>query len=225
MRPGTQWMERKRLESHCHVESLMSCQMLPPKLLRRWESSLDMRGRNKIEYMHTLEDGYELVDLVVTQTLVLHVMEAPGDILVFLPGQQEIETFDHSLKQIIIAHGHTQLITCPISAEVLEPTPQGVRKVVLATSPAEISWLMLNSIQYFIDSGLCKMKSYDLMAGKELDRMSPVSKAEATQRAELGLAGSTCYRLYTNNFYEGLQENTTPEVLRRNLVNVVLVLN
>ncbi|TQD83857.1 hypothetical protein C1H46_030617 [Malus baccata] len=43
MRPGTQWMERKRLESHCHVDSLMSCQMLPPKLLRRWESSLDMR--------------------------------------------------------------------------------------------------------------------------------------------------------------------------------------
>lgn len=29
--------------------------------------------------------------------------------------------------------------------------------------------------------------------------------------------------MYTNNFYEGLQENT-PEVQRRNLVNVVLVL-
>ncbi|KAM1701166.1 hypothetical protein FF1_026560 [Malus domestica] len=143
--------------------------------------------------MHTMEDGYDSVDLVVTQTLVLHVTEL--------------------------------LITCPISAEVLEPTPRGVRKAVLATSPAEISWLMLNSIQYFIDSGLCKMKSYDLMAGKELDRVSPVSKAEATQRAELALAGSTCYRLYTNNFYEGLQENTTPEVQRRNLGNVVLVLN
>ncbi|KAM1173945.1 hypothetical protein ACFX13_027218 [Malus domestica] len=88
--------------------------------------------------MHTMEDGYDSVDLVVTQTLVLHVTEL--------------------------------LITCPISAEVLEPTPRGVRKAVLATSPAEISWLMLNSIQYFIDSGLCKMKSYDLMAGKELDR-------------------------------------------------------
>lgn len=83
---------------------------------------------------------------------------------------------------------------------------------------------MLNSIQYVIDSGLCKMKSYDPMAEKELDLVSPISKAEATQRAELALAGSTCCRLYTNNFYEGLQERTTPEVQRRNLVNVVLVL-
>lgn len=59
-------------------------------------------GRNQIHYMHTMEDGYDLVDLVVTQTLVFHVTEAPGDILVFLPGQQEIESFDHSLKQITI---------------------------------------------------------------------------------------------------------------------------
>lgn len=72
------------------------------------------RGCNQIQYMHTMEDGYDLVDLVVTQTMVLPVTEAPGDILIFLPGQQEIETFDHSLKQIMIARGHTQLITCPI---------------------------------------------------------------------------------------------------------------
>ncbi|KAM1501620.1 hypothetical protein ACFXTH_026636 [Malus domestica] len=185
-----------------------------PDVAAKVAEEMGVQLGHEIQYMHTLEDGYELVDLVVTQTLVLHVMEAPGDILVFLPAQQEIETFDHSLKQIIIAHGHTQLITCPISAEVLEPTPQGVRKVVLATSPAEISWLMLNSIQYFIDSGLCKMKSYDLMAGKELDRMSPVSKAEATQRAELGLAGSTCYRY-------GFVDPPAPEALAQALQQLI----
>lgn len=60
----------------------------------------------------------------------------------------------------------------------------------------------------------------------EVLSVNPVSKAQARQRA--GRAGreaaGTCYRLYTEPTFTGLEENTVPEILRCNLSNIVLQL-
>lgn len=57
-------------------------------------------------------------------------------------------------------------------------------------------------------------------------RVQPVSKAQARQR--LGRAGrecsGTCYRLYTEDQFDKLQEMTTPEIQRCNLASVLLQL-
>ncbi|CAB4288168.1 unnamed protein product [Prunus armeniaca] len=152
------------------------------------------RLRNLISHMKKMEEG--LVNQAVARTLEIHVTQSrltqqPGDILVFLPVQQEIEGVDQMLRQLTKACGHGQLIICPIiHAQALEPTPQGAGKVVLATSVAETSLLILTGIHYVIDSGFCIMKSYHPTAGVESALLSPISKALAVQRAEQ--AGSMC---------------------------------
>ncbi|KAI8922524.1 P-loop containing nucleoside triphosphate hydrolase protein [Powellomyces hirtus] len=56
--------------------------------------------------------------------------------------------------------------------------------------------------------------------------VQPISKASAQQRS--GRAGREapgfCYRLYTQAAYEGLSEETEPEIMRCNLASVVLML-
>ncbi|PQQ04642.1 pre-mRNA-splicing factor ATP-dependent RNA helicase DEAH1-like isoform X1 [Prunus yedoensis var. nudiflora] len=67
------------------------------------------------------------LEIHVTQ---LRLTQQPGDILVFLPGQQEIEAVDQMLRQLRKARGHGKLIICHIiHAQALEPTPQGAREI------------------------------------------------------------------------------------------------
>ena len=88
----------------------------------------------------------------------------------FLTGQEEIETVDEILKHRTRGLGTKilELIICPIyanlptelQAKIFEPTPEGARKVVLATNIAETS-LTIDGIKYVIDPGFCKIKSYN----------------------------------------------------------------
>ncbi|CAN1305666.1 Pre-mRNA-splicing factor ATP-dependent RNA helicase DEAH1 [Linum perenne] len=166
----------------------------------------------------------------------IHYTRSPGDILVFFTGQEEIETAEETLKHRTKGLGTkiAELIICPIyanlptelQAKIFEPTPEGARKVVLATNIAETS-LTIDGIKYVIDPGFCKMKSYNPRTGMESLLVTPISKASANQRA--GRSGRTgpgkCFRLYTAyNFHHDLDENTIPEIQRTNLASVVLSL-
>ncbi|KAF8691662.1 hypothetical protein HU200_040045 [Digitaria exilis] len=166
----------------------------------------------------------------------IHVTQPPGDILVFLTEQEEIDTVDEILKHRTRGLGTkiSELIICPIyanlptelQAKIFEPTPEGARKVVLATNIAETS-LTIDVIKYVIDPGFCKIKSYNPRTGMESLLINPISKVSANQRA--GRSGRTgprkCFRLYTSyNYMHDLEDNTVPEVQRTNLANVVLTL-
>jgi len=111
-------------------------------------------------------------------------------------------------------------------ARIFEPTPTGVRKVVLATNIAETS-LTIDGVVYVIDPGFSKQKVYNPRTRVESLLVTPISKASANQRA--GRAGRTrpgkCYRLYTEkSFKTELVEQTHPEIIRSNLGTVVLQL-
>ncbi|XP_020873248.1 pre-mRNA-splicing factor ATP-dependent RNA helicase DEAH1-like isoform X2 [Arabidopsis lyrata subsp. lyrata] len=176
----------------------------------------------------------DYMDAALVTVLQIHVSEPLGDILVFLPGQEEIENVEETLKNKIRGFGTKirELIICPIyanlpsemQAKVFEPTPEGARKVVLATNIAETS-LTIDGIKYVVDPGFCKIKSYNPRNGMESLLVTPISKASATQRT--GRAGRTgpgkCFRLYTAyNFQNDMEDNTVPEIQRTNLASVVL---
>ncbi|KAL6537354.1 Pre-mRNA-splicing factor ATP-dependent RNA helicase DEAH1 [Orobanche minor] len=190
----------------------------------------------EIHYPKALEADY--LDAAIVTALQIHVTQpsGDGDILVFLTGQEEIETVEEILKHRIRGLGTkiAELIICPIyanlptelQAKIFEPTPEGARKVVLATNIAETS-LTIDGIKYVIDPGYSKMKSYNPRSGMESLLITPISKASANQRA--GRSGRTgpgkCFRLYTAyNFRHDLEDNTVPEIQRTNLANVVLML-
>jgi pre-mRNA-splicing factor ATP-dependent RNA helicase DHX16 len=188
-----------------------------------------------IYYTKTPEADY--VDACVVTVLQIHVSQpVGGDILVFLTGQEEIETAAEILTQRAKNLGTRipELIICPIyanlpsdqQAKIFEPTAKGSRKVVLATNIAETS-LTIEGITYVVDCGFNKQKTYNARSGMESLVVTPISQAAANQRA--GRAGRTqpgkCFRLFTAwSFQHELDPNTIPEILRTNMGNVVLML-
>lgn len=71
---------------------------------------------------------------------------------------------------------------------------------------------------------MIKGKIYNPQTQLELLKVHKISKSQAWQRT--GRAGrespGTCYRLYTEAEYEAMPLNTVPEILRSNLLSVVL---
>jgi len=190
-----------------------------------------------VDIFYTKSPEADYVDAATVTVLQIHVSQPlNGDILVFLTGQEEIETAAEILTQRTRNLGSRikELMICPVyanlpseqQAKIFEKTPKGTRKVVLATNIAETS-LTINGICYVIDTGFNKQKSFNAKTGMESLVVTPVSQAAANQRA--GRAGRTqpgkCFRLFTAwSFQHELEPNTIPEILRTNLGNVVLML-
>ncbi|KAF3787291.1 Pre-mRNA-splicing factor ATP-dependent RNA helicase [Nymphaea thermarum] len=192
--------------------------------------------RFPVDIHYTKAPEADYLDAAIVTVLQIHVTQSAGDILVFLTGQEEIETAEEILKHRTRGLGTriAELIICPIyanlptdlQAKIFEPTPEGARKVVLATNIAETS-LTIDGIKYVIDPGFCKLNSYNPRTGMESLQITPISKASALQRA--GRSGRTgpgkCFRLYTAyNYHQDLPDNTVPEIQRTNLTNVALML-
>jgi len=192
--------------------------------------------RYPVDIMYTKAPEADYLDACVVTALQIHVTQPAGDVLIFLSGQEEIEACEELLKQRTRGLGSKigELIIAPIyanlpsdlQAKIFETTPDGARKIVIATNIAETS-LTIDGIKFVIDPGFCKQKSYNPRTGMESLVVTPVSKASANQRA--GRAGRTapgkCFRLYTAWSYQHeLDDNTIPEIQRTNLGNVVLML-
>ena len=192
--------------------------------------------RYPVEILYAKAPEADYLHASAITALQIHVTQPPGDILIFLSGQEEIETCEELLVQRTKGVGTKigELVICPIyanlpsemQAKIFEPTPPGARKVVIATNIAETS-LTIDGIKYVIDPGFCKQNSYNPRTGMESLQVTPVSKASAMQRT--GRAGRTspgkCFRLYTAwAFQHELEDNSVPEIQRTNLGNVVLLL-
>lgn len=192
--------------------------------------------RFDVDILYTKAPEADYVDACCVTVLQIHAKEPKGDILVFLTGQEEIEAAEEMLKERTRGFGSKigELIIAPIyatlpsemQAKIFEPTPEGARKVVLATNIAETS-VTIPGIVYVIDPGFCKQNSYNPKTGMESLLVVPVSRAGAKQRS--GRAGRTqpgkCFRLYTKwSFLNEMDEDTVPELLRTNLCQVVLLL-
>ncbi|KAK2195685.1 bifunctional Helicase [Babesia duncani] len=192
--------------------------------------------RYPVQIYYTKAPEANFLDASVITVLQVHLTQPPGDILVFLPGQQEIEEVQEEITNRIRNRGNEmkELIVLPIyanlpsdaQAKIFEPTPPNSRKVILATNIAETS-ITLNDIVYVIDSGFCKINSFSPKTGMSSLVTVPCSKASALQRS--GRAGRTrpghCFRLYTRFSYDKeMDDITEPEIMRCNLAHVVLSL-
>ena len=177
----------------------------------------------------------------------IHRAEEPGDILLFLTGEEEIEDACRKIKieaDDLVAQDPDTVgpLSCiPLYSSlppqqqqrIFDPAPEPRfldgppgRKVIVSTNVAETS-LTIDGIVYVVDPGFSKQKLYNPRIRVESLLVSPISKASAQQRA--GRAGRTrpgkCFRLYTqNDFMKELEEQTHPEILRSNMENTVLTL-
>nr|KAF6504669.1 DEAH-box helicase 16 [Rousettus aegyptiacus] len=192
--------------------------------------------RFPVDIFYTKAPEADYLEACVVSVLQIHVTQPPGDILVFLTGQEEIEAACEMLQDRCRRLGSKirELLVLPIyanlpsdmQARIFQSTPPGARKVVVATNIAETS-LTIEGIIYVLDPGFCKQKSYNPRTGMESLTVTPCSKASANQRAGRAgrVAAGKCFRLYTAWAYQHeLEETTVPEIQRTSLGNVVLLL-
>ncbi|GFR79071.1 DEAH (Asp-Glu-Ala-His) box polypeptide 38, partial [Elysia marginata] len=188
-----------------------------------------------VDVLYAKNPQEDYVDAAVKQALQVHLGGLPGDILIFMPGQEDIEVTCELVAErlgelddapvLAILPIYSQLPS-DLQAKIFQKAPDGVRKCVVATNIAETS-LTVDGIMFVIDSGYCKLKVYNPKIGMDALQIFPISQANANQRS--GRAGRTgpgqAYRLYTQRQYKDeLLVTTVPEIQRTNLANVVLLL-
>jgi ATP-dependent RNA helicase DHX8/PRP22 len=189
-----------------------------------------------VEILYAREPETDYLDAALTTVIQIHLMEPPGDILLFLTGQEEIDSACEILfdRMKALPRDTPTLEVLPIysalpsemQTRIFEPAPEGGRKCVIATNIAETS-LTIDGIYYVVDPGFSKQKIYNPRNGMDALVVSPISQAAARQRA--GRAGRTgpgkCYRLYTEAAYRNeMLASSVPEIQRTNLSNTVLTL-
>lgn len=166
----------------------------------------------------------------------IHLSEPAGDILLFLTGQEEIDTAAEILygRMKNLGSNVPELVILPVysalpsemQTRIFDPAPLGSRKVVIATNIAEAS-LTIDGIFYVVDPGFAKQKVYNPKLGMDSLVVAPISQASSRQRK--GRAGRTgpgkCFCLYTeNSFMNEMLPTSVPELQRSNLAHTVLTL-
>ena len=155
--------------------------------------------------------------------------DAPGDILVFMPGRGEINGTLDALRGL---RTRERVACIPLHGE-LEPqeqdrafAPNALRKIIVATNVAETS-ITIDGIRHVVDSGVARVARYDAERGIGTLLLEPISRASADQRK--GRAGrtapGTCHRLWTVIGHKSREERNTPEIQRSDLAEVVLLLH
>ena len=178
----------------------------------------------------------DFVDAALRTIFQIHYKEPmPGDVLVFLTGQETVESLESLVKEYALSMGPDvpKLIVLPLFAalpqaaqqRVFQPAPPKTRKIILSTNIAETS-VTVSGVRFVIDCGKAKVKQFRTRIGLDSLLVKPISKSAAIQRK--GRAGreapGQCYRLYTEKDYLELQPSNTPEILRCDLSHALLTM-
>jgi ATP-dependent RNA helicase DHR2 len=194
-----------------------------------------IKGRQfPVKTIYSPEPVHDFVDAALKVIFQIHYKEPmPGDILVFLTGQETVEALEHLVNEYTIGMDPSlpKVQVLPLFAalpqtaqqRVFLPAPPRTRKVILATNIAETS-VTVSGVRFVVDCGKAKVKQFRSRLGLDSLLVKPISKSAAIQRR--GRAGreapGQCYRLYTEKDYLSLDETNTPEILRCDLSQALL---
>lgn len=191
------------------------------------------------------EDQTDIVESMIRSVIQVNSSEPfGGDILCFLPGQEEIDKAVAILQKIspILKDSYIkqklkipEIVPLPLYA-ALTPAKQLLvfnklncnkfqRKIILSTNIAETS-VTIPGVKYVVDSGLRKVKIWRHELGLSTLLTVPVSRASCQQRS--GRAGreseGKCFRLFKEHDFENLPVQSESEIIRCDISNPLLIL-
>ena len=196
---------------------------------------IESEGRMFPVELHYADEDTDPRDIaaVAASTTIEAYKKHEGDILVFLPGQAEIERCFELLSnsQPITTTTPHHLTIHPLYGNLspenqrcaIAPSAPGERKIVIATPIAETS-ITIEGVRVVIDSGLCRQVVFDARTGLSHLQTVRISMDMATQR--MGRAGrvaeGVCYRLWTKASEHLMAEQRKPEIEEADLAPIVL---
>ena len=221
-------LDPKKYMEYFYTKALIKVQgrKFPIKVYNISEEKEENNNLSKNNLIKDKEsDYYDLISKYIDRCLncILQIVlsekeeDKTGDILVFLPGQEDIEDLQELLKSKKeeinneLPNNNIEFKVLPLygslpsnqQLKIFRPLKnkkgKTIRKIILATNIAETSLTL---------------------------KVTQISKNSALQRT--GRAGresaGICYRLYTQEEYKNFNEQTEPEILRINLRNISLQL-
>jgi len=170
-------------------------------------------------------DPRQMPEKAAEMALSIHQGSQGGDILIFMPGKQEINaTIDEMMKQKI-----TGATILPLHGELSPQERHRIfekqlgRKIIVSTNIAERG-LTIDGVKYVIDSGLVRMNEYD--PASDTTKLVVTSTAQDSLKQRQGRAGRTqpgeCHFLITQDEFNRRPVSTKPEIMRTSLREVVL---
>jgi len=171
------------------------------------------------------DNGAGYVEHAMTAVDALQARSLIGDILVFMPTEQDIR----DTCELIEGRRYKGVVVLPLFARLAAAqqrqvfAPSAARKIIVATNIAETS-LTIPGIMYVVDTGLARISQYLPRSRTTALPVVPISRSSADQRqGRCGrVADGVCIRLYDQADYEARPLYTLPEVLRANLAEVIL---
>ena len=171
------------------------------------------------------DNDYTHVELAVKAVGQLLKESSAGDILVFMPTEQDIrdtcgllEALQPKKSRILPLYAR---LTAAQQTRVFARS--AARKIIVATNVAETS-ITLPGIKYVVDSGLARIARYLPRSRTTSLPVVPISRSSADQRK--GRCGrvqnGVCVRLFTEEDYLTRPLFTPPEIVRANLAEVIL---
>ena len=190
---------------------------------------IESQGRAfPVETRYLGRNPAERIEDAASRAILQAIVEEPGSILAFLPGQGEIARVAERLaarvppKTVVVAPLYAAMDR-RAQDEAIAPAPPGARKIVLATSIAETS-LTIEGVRVVVDSGLARVPVYEPALGLTRLETRRVSRAAADQRR--GRAGRTepgiCYRLWDEAGTGALEPFARPAILSADLSGLLL---
>jgi ATP-dependent helicase HrpA len=199
---------------------------------------IDVSGRryavDVVYYPDTAEHGPSETDGSDEATCVEQAVEAvrqltrrgrPGDILVFMPTEQDIR----ETCEILEGGAPPGTFIFPLFARLSAADQARVfarrtgRKIIVATNVAETS-LTIPGVRYVVDTGLARVAQYNPRSRTTALPVVPVSRSSADQRK--GRCGrmehGVAIRLFSEADYAARPLYTPPEILRSSLAEVIL---
>jgi ATP-dependent helicase HrpA len=173
------------------------------------------------------ENDDEMTYLEMAVEAVEHLVQGkrPGDMLIFMPTEQDIRT----TCEMLTGRRYRDVTVMPLYARLSATEQKRVfqqgtgRKIIVATNIAETS-ITIPGIRYVIDTGLARISEYLPRSRTTALPVVPISRSSADQRkGRCGrVADGVCLRLYSEDDYDGRPLFTQPEILRANLAEVIL---
>ena len=231
-------IDPEKFKKYFHCAEFLSCPGRQFPVNVKYDSDIeDLLAASTLEDQfadQTVKTRFDLKK-AIDYVLKINRIDKDGDILVFLTGADEIDRCAQDLEKVALkAIGQTRELLIRRAyakmprrelRQIFEKTPQGQRKVILATNLCESS-ITMDGVRFVIDSGLVKTLTFAHDTLVEKLEQQRTSREQADQRK--GRAGRTatgvCYRLYSESIFHLMPVSQRPALLRENLCSTMLVL-
>lgn len=166
----------------------------------------------EVEYREGIID---FVEAAIKEVFAIHSGQLPGDILIFMPGENEIYDVIEGIQELSLKN----VVALPLFSALPRSEQKAVfekvdgRKIIVATKIARTS-ITIDGIVHVIDSGLENIRYYNCCSDFSSLEAVKISKDAAEQQARR--AGRTqhgrCIRLFSQRDFSSRAEYTLPEV-------------